>query len=63
MLAEKTGWSYHYILHRMSWINLRMMLADAPSYRSAGSCESGLTEETPATDTDLQTLAHTLNAE
>lgn len=31
MIAEKTGWSYREILYKRSWINIRMMLADAPS--------------------------------
>lgn len=30
MVAEKTGWSWDEILYKRSWINVRMMLADAP---------------------------------
>jgi len=30
MIAEKTGWSYDYIMWGIPWINIRMMLADAP---------------------------------
>lgn len=33
MLADKTGWSYDTILWRVSWVNIRMMLADAPSMK------------------------------
>lgn len=29
-IAEKTGWTVDYILWRVSWVNLRLMLADAP---------------------------------
>lgn len=60
MIAEKTGWSYHYILHRMSWINIRMMLADAPGYRYEPSPEGGDTSA-DAIDNDLRTLANTIN--
>ncbi|WP_298063683.1 hypothetical protein [uncultured Rikenella sp.] len=60
LIAEKTGWSYHYILHRMSWINIRMMLADAPGYRYDRSAV-GNEAVTDATDSDLRTLANTIN--
>ncbi|WP_186462322.1 hypothetical protein [Pedobacter suwonensis] len=30
MIAEKTSWSDDYIMWGISWVNLRMMLADAP---------------------------------
>jgi len=30
MIAEKTGWSDDYIMWGITWLNLRMMLADAP---------------------------------
>ncbi len=29
MIAEKTGWTDDYIMWRTSWVNIRMMLADA----------------------------------
>ncbi|WP_299457662.1 hypothetical protein [uncultured Rikenella sp.] len=56
MLAEKTGWTYHYIMYRVAWINVRMMLADAPQYISGRRDER--TEE--ATDDDLRDLANSL---
>lgn len=59
MVAEKTGWTYHYILHRIAWVNIRMMLADAPGYRTDIPEHAGSPSD--ATDTDLQTLAHTIN--
>lgn len=31
-IASETGWNYHYILWGVSWINIQMMLADAPRY-------------------------------
>lgn len=60
LIAEKTGWSYHYILHRMSWINIRMMLADAPGYRYDRTPGGG-DPSADATDNDLLTLANTIN--
>lgn len=50
MLAEKTGWTYHYILHRVAWVNIRMMLADAPRYSTDEKMQQ-------ATDDDLRKLA------
>ena len=35
-IAEATGWSVDYILHRVNYQTLIMMLSDAPRYRSAG---------------------------
>lgn len=61
LIAEKTGWSYHYILHRMSWINIRMMLADAPGYRYGSTADGSGPASADATDNDLQTLADTIN--
>lgn len=52
MLAEKTGWTYHYILHRVAWVNIRMMLADAPRYAPPQE----KTEQ--ATDDDIRRLAN-----
>jgi len=33
MIAEKTGWSYRFIMWGITWINLKMMLADAPAMK------------------------------
>jgi hypothetical protein len=33
-IAETTGWTVNYILWGIAWINIRMMLADAPRYIS-----------------------------
>lgn len=44
MVAEKTGWTYHYVTTGVSWINIRMMLADAPKF---------ITTPPPADDYDL----------
>lgn len=57
MLAEKTGWTYHYILNGVAWINIRMMLADAPQYVSARKDSDTITE---ATDDDLRNLANSI---
>lgn len=40
-LAEATGWSVDYILHRVNYQTLVMMLSDAPRYRSAGGDRNG----------------------
>ncbi|MGV3705450.1 MAG: hypothetical protein ACO1NU_08730 [Arcticibacter sp.] len=32
MIIEKTGWSLHYLYWKVSWINVRMMISDAPSF-------------------------------
>jgi hypothetical protein len=29
-IIEKTGWTRHYMLWKVSWLNIGMMLADAP---------------------------------
>ncbi|WP_304708410.1 hypothetical protein [uncultured Rikenella sp.] len=50
MLAEKFGWTYRYILHEVAWVNIRMMLADAPHYVSD---REAIPE---ATDDDLRDL-------
>lgn len=60
MIAEKTGWSYRDILYRVSWINLRLMLADAPGYRYDRS-SVGDSMPPPASDHDLRNLANTIN--
>jgi len=33
-ICEATGWTYQYVLDGVSWINIKMMLADAPKYIS-----------------------------
>lgn len=33
MIAEKTGWTYEFILDGLPWFTLRMMLADAPGMK------------------------------
>lgn len=44
MVAEKTGWTYHYITTGVSWIIIRTMLADSPKF---------ITTPPPADDYDL----------
>lgn len=41
LVAEKTGWSYNEIVYKRSWINIRMMLADAPGTKYAKKGKSG----------------------
>lgn len=31
-IATATGWKFEYIVWGISWVNLQMMLADAPRY-------------------------------
>jgi hypothetical protein len=33
-ICEATGWTYQYVMDGVSWINIKMMLADAPRYVS-----------------------------
>lgn len=33
-IVTQCGWSYEEVLWGVSWINLRMMLADAPQYEN-----------------------------
>ncbi|WP_017258396.1 hypothetical protein [Pedobacter arcticus] len=32
-IAQDTGWTVHYILWKVSWAQIQMMLADAPGLR------------------------------
>lgn len=48
-IADKTGWTWDYILHGVSWINLRLMLADMPKYKNI--VRNDVIEE--ATDDDI----------
>lgn len=52
-IATQTGWTADYIMHGIAWINLRMMMADAPSVKSTNKSD-GPTEE--ATDDDINAL-------
>lgn len=36
MIYEKTGWTRHYVMWKVSWINIQMMLADAPRMGKKG---------------------------
>lgn len=56
MLAEKTGWTYHYIMHGVAWVNIRMMLADMPRYVSERD-----EDVREATDDDLRNLVNKIN--
>jgi len=31
-IANATGWTLEYLMWSVSWINLQMMIADAPGY-------------------------------
>jgi len=33
-ICEATGWTYQYVMDGVAWINIKMMLADAPRYQS-----------------------------
>lgn len=50
-IIEKTGWTWDYTINGISWINIRMMLADAPQYQSKSKHAV-----TDATDDDLDDL-------
>ncbi len=61
LIAEKSGWSYREILYRVSWINIRLMLADAPGYRYDRSPTDSFADSPTASDNDLRNLANTIN--
>ena len=44
-LVKETGWTLHYILWKVSALNLRMMMADKPSFKKAAKKEPELSEE------------------
>lgn len=33
-IIKQTGWTRHYVLWGESWINIRLMLADAPVFKN-----------------------------
>ena len=35
MILKETGWTMHYLYWKISWINVQMMLADAPGFKKA----------------------------
>lgn len=41
MILKETGWTRRYLLWGESWINIQMMLADAPGYRKASNTTQG----------------------
>lgn len=45
-ICTNTGWSMHYVLWRVAWINIEMMISDAPSYSSATEDKETKTAET-----------------
>jgi hypothetical protein len=34
-VCTATGWTYEYLLWKISWVNLQMMIVDAPRYDSS----------------------------
>jgi hypothetical protein len=40
-IATATGWSIDYILWGVSWINLQLMIADAPRYVTGNKMKRG----------------------
>ena len=45
-IVKETGYTLHYLMWGISWVNLQLMLADAPSYKINGKKEP--TAETEA---------------
>jgi hypothetical protein len=41
MILKETGWTRKYLLWGESWINIQMMLADAPSYKKVKTEQKG----------------------
>lgn len=47
MIIEKFGWTRKYLLWGESWLNIQLMIADAPAYRKIK------TKPEQATDQDI----------
>jgi hypothetical protein len=45
-VATATGWSVKHILWGISWVNLQMMIADAPRYVTGNKMRRGKALET-----------------
>jgi hypothetical protein len=45
-IATATGWTVDYILWKISWVNIQMMIADAPRYISGDETRRGKPIET-----------------
>jgi hypothetical protein len=52
-IAAATGWTLDYILWGISWMNLEMMIADAPRYVTGEEVKRGKPIES---ETDLATF-------
>lgn len=47
-VVKETGWSWHYVLWKISWFNIQMMIKDQPSYIPADpddDCDGGIANE------------------
>lgn len=51
-IATATGWTVDYIMWSVAWINIRMMLTDAPRmvYQKSGDTSSNTLETADAMD-------------
>jgi hypothetical protein len=38
-ILKELHWTRHYLLWKISWLNVRLMLADAPSYKTKNNSE------------------------
>ena len=47
-IATATGWTFNYIIWGIAWVNLRMMIADAPRYVTGDKVKKGPPIERPA---------------
>lgn len=52
LIAKDTGWTFHYIMNNINWINLQMMMADQIRYKTKTK-----TQTEQATDDDLRAMA------
>ena len=44
-IARETGWHWNEVLWKVSWVNIRVMLADAPGYKKQPEVKKQLETE------------------
>lgn len=44
-VIKETGWTWHYILWRVSWVNIMMMMADRSGFKKAGEQVTKVSKE------------------
>lgn len=44
-IVKETGWTWHYVLWQVSWVNIMLMMADRPGFRRLGDEINPITGE------------------